>query len=152
MTMNRRHVLKSGAAALVAASATAMTATSEATAAEGRSLPIAVEHLRKAMLNADDATLQNLVSEDVTFGHSNGLIQTRDEFIANLVNKVEVFETLNLSDRHIMQHGNVAHERHKFQSDLWFDGKKYSVELQVLQVWVHEDGEWHLFARQAFKA
>ena len=149
--MNRRKILAGGAAALVAGASAAFAAGTKVTGVQGgRSLPIAVEHLRKAMLNADELKLMKTVSKNVTFGHSNGLTQTRDEFISNVVNKVEVFETLHMTDRCVKQHGDIAHERHKFTSDLWFDGNKYSVELQVLQVWAREKGVWHLYARQAF--
>ncbi|MGI9353984.1 MAG: hypothetical protein ACR2PF_02295 [Rhizobiaceae bacterium] len=128
--MNRRKILASGPAALVAGASAAVAAVTRVEGVEGgRSLPIAIEHLRKAILNADDLKLMKSDSRNVTFGHSDGLIQTRDEFIPNLVDKVVVFETLHLTDRCAKQLGDVALQRHNFTSDLLFDGNKNSVEL-----------------------
>lgn len=116
------------------------------------SIEAAVENLRVAMLTADNEMLDEIVSKDVSFGHSNGLIQTKGEFISNLIKKVEVFNTLELTGRDIRVVGDVALERHTFDADLVFDGKRFTVSLGVLQTWKKEDGRWKLLARQAFKA
>jgi hypothetical protein len=41
----------------------------------------AVETLRKALLEADKAQLEQLTAEQLSYGHSDGRVQTKAEFV-----------------------------------------------------------------------
>ena len=111
----------------------------------------AVETFRKAMVDADGATLWSLAEADLSFGHSNGLIQTRSQFVNSVVTKKEDFKSLQLTNPTTTVVGNVAIRRHRFISDIILDGKDLSVNLAVLEVWRRRD-RWRLLVRQAFNA
>ncbi len=67
-----------------------------------------VESLRKAMIAADKPALIDLTAEDLTYGHSIGLIQDKASFIDGLLKGESVFKTIVLSDQTIKITGDVA--------------------------------------------
>ncbi len=111
----------------------------------------AVEAFRKAMVDADGATLWSLAETNLSFGHSNGLIQTRSQFVNAVVTKKEDFQSVLLTNPTTTVVGDVAIQRHRFISDIILDGKALSVNLAVLEVWRRRD-RWRLLVRQAFNA
>jgi len=42
----------------------------------------AIEDLRKAMIDADKARLEDLVADQLSYGHSGGVIETKEQFIS----------------------------------------------------------------------
>jgi hypothetical protein len=144
--MSRRTVTLSGLALLGGASAT------PATAAPDAGVTRSVEALRKAMVDADKAGLDHALGKNLSFGHSNGLVQTKDEFMAAVLSRKEVFKSITLTDQTVNVIGNNAIVRQTFASDLELEGKPLSVKLGELQIWLKVSTGWRLIARQAFKA
>src|SRR5688572_9633899 len=62
----------------------------------------AVEKLRIAMIAADKSTLENLAAEELSYGHSTGLVENRAQFVDQFVTKKTVFlKHLTFSDQTI---------------------------------------------------
>jgi hypothetical protein len=95
----------------------------------------AVEALRKAMLEADKAKLQELTADQLSYGHSAGKVETKTEFINVIADKKTVYKSINLSDASTKVAGNDAVVRHLMAVDAESDGKLNSVKVGVLQVW-----------------
>lgn len=148
--MNRRDMVRGGT---VLAGAALLTAgiTGTASACSDDDLKAAIEEFRQAMVDANGARLLELMSDDCTFGHANGVIQTKVEFVKTVVDKTEVFKTLRLTDHKIKVSGEMAWARHVFDSDLLFQGQDMHLTLSIVMVWRNEDGRWRLLARQSFK-
>jgi ketosteroid isomerase-like protein len=111
----------------------------------------AVESLRKALIDPDKATLDALVLDDLTYGHSNGLIQDKATFEAALLDKSSDFVTIDLTQQTIRVVGNTAWVRHILTATTNDGGKPGSTHLSVLLVWLKDKGHWRLLARQAVK-
>src|ERR1035438_1520683 len=60
-----------------------------------------VESLRKAMLAADKTALGELVAEELSYGHSSGLIEDKAAFIDEFVKGTSVFTSISLTDQTI---------------------------------------------------
>jgi hypothetical protein len=150
MKMNRRSVA-SGTAAALAASVMGMAKTTAAFACNDAGLAGAVEAFRVAMLNADGSAIRELASEALSFGHSNGVVQTREEFIDVVVNKKEIFNQIHQKDHHNVVVNDFGIARHIFEADITFEGKPLIVKLGMLQVWKQEGGKWKMLARQAYR-
>lgn len=111
----------------------------------------AVEAWRRAMVAGDGKALTALAHPDLQFGHSNGLIQTREMFVETVVNKSEIFRSINLTNKSVKIVGDNALQRHVFNADILLSGKRLVVSLGLLEVWQRQnDGRWLLLARQAF--
>ncbi|HWB90692.1 MAG TPA: nuclear transport factor 2 family protein [Puia sp.] len=111
-----------------------------------------VETLRKALIDPDKATLDALVVDELTYGHSNGNIQDKAMFEEALLNKSSDFVTIDLTQQTIKVVGNTAWVRHILSATTNDGGKPGAVRLSILLVWVKQKGQWRLLARQAVKA
>lgn len=111
-----------------------------------------VESFRQALLEADEAALNNLTSDKLTYGHSGGLIEDQATFVNSMVSKKFVFTSLDFSDVTIDIVGNTAVVRHGLFAHTADEGKDPgTVSLKVLLVWQKIDGQLKLIARQAVK-
>ncbi len=111
----------------------------------------AVDALAKAMVAGDRGKMAALTSEQLSYGHSAGLIETKAQFIENIAGGNNVFKRIDLSDLSVTMAGNNAIARHTFDAEAVNAGKTMMPHLGVMQVWVKESGGWKLLARQAFK-
>ncbi len=97
-------------------------------------------------------SLNDLTAEVLSYGHSNGDIQTQRGFADSLATKNWKFLELNITDQTIDMHGNTAIVRQKLfgvhQKGTTEPGK---LALGVLMVWKKEEGKWVVYARQGFK-
>lgn len=150
MNMNRRDIARFGG--LAAGMALMGVATSKtASACTDDDLAKAVEEYRKAMVDGNGARLLELSSDGMSFGHANGVVQTKLEFIKTVVDKSEVFNAIRLSNHSYEVAGDIGIARHTFDADLVFQGKEMNLVLGIMMVWRNEDGRWRLIARQSYK-
>ncbi|CAH2604076.1 Nuclear transport factor 2 family protein [Rhodovastum atsumiense] len=133
-----------GAAALaVAAIAT------PARAAESDTVAAAVEALRSAMVSGNGPALAALVADDLTYGHSNGRLQDKADFLKEL-DGTNAFKSIDLSKQTVFVDGDVAVVRHVFDAVNNLPGGKTSTaHITVLQVWKKYGANWKLLARQS---
>jgi len=110
-----------------------------------------VETLRKTMVDPDKTTLERIVADDLSYGHSSGVIQTKAEFIEALTNGKSDFVSIELSQQTVKLVGNTALVRHVLSAATNDGGKPGTTKLFVLLVWQKQKGEWKLLARQAAK-
>ena len=113
---------------------------------------VAVESLRKAMINPNQTVLESLTSEKLSYGHSSGKIEDRNSFVNTLVSGQSDFLDIALTDQTISIQDKVAVVRHKLSGNTNDPGKgPGTVNLGIMLVWVKEKGGWKLLGRQAFK-
>lgn len=111
----------------------------------------AVSALAKAMVAGDRAQMMALSAEQLSYGHSNGKVETKAQFVENIAGGNNTFSRIDLSDTSVTVVGNTAIARHVFSADAINAGKPISPHIGILQVWTKEGGGWKLLARQAFK-
>lgn len=112
-----------------------------------------VNDLTVALLSANRDSLNDLAADDLSYGHSNGDIQTKSGFVDSLATKQWSFTQLKSTDQSIVNiSGSTAIVRQKLFGAAKNVGKDTAkVALGVLQVWKKENGKWLLYARQGFK-
>jgi hypothetical protein len=150
MKFTRRDFAFTGATALAAASLLRSPA-AVAQAGEEAAVNAAIEALRKAMVDADKAKLEELVADQLSYGHSGGVIETKAQFVEVIVSKKTVYKSIMLSEPSTTVVGNNAIARHIFSAETESGGKAGSARVGILQVWQKQDGRWKLLARQAFR-
>lgn len=112
----------------------------------------AVEFLRVQLVDPNEKELTGLVSKDLSYGHSNGLVEDKDAFIASLMSGKFNFQKIDLTEQTVKITGDAAIVRHVFTAETHDAGKSPgSANLKVLQVWQKQGGKWILIARQAVK-
>jgi hypothetical protein len=150
MKLNRRDAAGAAAAALAASILGVAKGNAMATCNDA-GLSGAVEAFRVAMLNADGKALADLSHDALSFGHSNGVVQSKEEFISTVVNQKEIFNKIRQTDHHNVVVNDFGIARHIFDADITFEGKPLLVKLGMLQVWKQEGGAWKMLARQAYR-
>ena len=150
MTISRRNlaiatVLSVGASALASTSAFSESGETAAVAE-------AVSALTQAMLAADKAKLEALVADQLSYGHSGGVVQDKKEFVDVIASKKSIYKSIELSKQTIAIAGNDAIVRHAWEGQSGNGDGKWNVsKIGILQVWQNQGGSWKLLARQAFK-
>jgi hypothetical protein len=116
-----------------------------------KNLATTLEEFRAVLINPNDAALLRLTSKDLTYGHSNGLIENQDQFIYALKNGPSKFVAIQVSDQSITLVDDLALVRQNLNGDVQTSEAISKLNLGVLYVWKKEKAGWQLVARQAFK-
>jgi len=107
----------------------------------------AVEALRKAMVAGDKAALEKLAMDELSYGHSSGRLENKAEFIATLTSGNAGFSAIELGDQTVNVVDKIALVRHVFNGTRRKEGDK--MKLAILTVWLQQQDQWKLLARQA---
>jgi ketosteroid isomerase-like protein len=110
-----------------------------------------VERFRKAVVDADGATLKKLLADNLSYGHSDGHIEGREELIDKFSDGRYDFVTMDLTEQTIVITDNIAVVRNKLDGKTNDNGKPNEAHLYVLMVWQKTKDGWKLLARQAVK-
>jgi len=111
-----------------------------------------VETLTKAVFETKDGNVLNeLVSENVSYGHSGGNIEDKKTMVTNAVASKTEYKNRNFERVSIKVNDKTAIVRHNFRAISVSDGKESPLDLAILQVWIKEKGKWRLWARQAVR-
>lgn len=111
----------------------------------------AIEQLRKAMVDGDRAALDAVTHAKLSYGHSGGHVEGKEEFIEKIASGKSDFVTIDLSEQTISITGKTAVVRHKLAAKTNDNGKPGEVHLLILLVFQKDHGSWKLLARQAVK-
>lgn len=57
---------------------------------EKSSVEVAVEQLKSAMITPDKKQLDDLILDELSYGHSSGKVEDKSSFIENLVNHLKI--------------------------------------------------------------
>lgn len=150
MTLQRRHLGIAGAGAL-ALMASGIGGGAQAQSADEAAVAKSVEAFREAMHKADKAAFEKLCHAQLSYGHSAGRIETKDEFIAASTNGKTVWKSIALSDTSVKVVGGNAIARHKLTGETLSEGKTNAINIGILMVWAKQGTDWQLLARQAFR-
>ena len=115
-------------------------------------LVAAVNNLNIALVKKDSNALKGLVADKLSYGHSNGWVQTKGELINDLFNGKITYNKINNTAQTVAVHKKTAWVRAATEIDAVLDKKQMAFKLNALQVWVWEKQHWILFARQSVKA
>ncbi|WP_443946686.1 nuclear transport factor 2 family protein [Pedobacter sp. AW1-32] len=120
-------------------------------AAQKPAVENAVNMLTKIMINPDSISLENLVLDELSYGHSTGKIQTKRQFIHSLLSGESDFVDIDLSDQEIIIQNKTALVRHTLSAKTNDNHVAGNVKLFILLIWTKEKGGWKLLGRQAIK-
>lgn len=148
MTIARRHLVATGALALGSV-ALMRSSSAVAQSADEAGVTKAVEALRQATLSQQKGQLEELCHAQLAYGHSDGRVETKAQFIEGVMTRKATVKSLALSDHAITIVGANAIARHAWTSESEQDGKATTTKIKVMQVWLRDGGTWKLLARQA---
>lgn len=131
--------------------AVTLTMNAMAQTADEKEVTSLVESMRMAMMSADKATLEKITSDDLSYGHSSGLLEDKATFVNSIVSGKFSFVKIDFPDLTVKILGNTAVVRHKVVGDTKNDGKPATVNIGVMLILQKQKGQWKIIARQAYK-
>jgi hypothetical protein len=126
----------------------------QTTSAQDDSLALrdAIVKLDQALLKQDSAALDQLLDDKLSFGHSNGWVQTKQDVWNDFKEGRLNYLDLTTTEVKILQIGKeLATITMKVQAKGKLKEKEFDLKLTVLQVWKKDKKGWQLFARQSAK-
>lgn len=109
------------------------------------------QSLNKALIDQNQDQLNALLHPNLTYGHSNGWIESKEELIQNNKSKYLVYEKISMDSLRIKTYNDVSIVRYDSTIDVNLNGKSINLKLHVCQTWVQSEGSWTLLARQSTK-
>jgi ketosteroid isomerase-like protein len=150
MDLSRREVVVGGALAL-GASGLLLGSASRADASDEAAVAERVEMLREGIFKQDKAKLDQVTAPQISYGHSDGRVESKDQFITAVANRKATVKSLAFPELKIAVTGDAAVARHIYLSESELDGKVTHTKIGALQVWQKQNGTWKLLARQGFR-
>jgi hypothetical protein len=150
MNVSRRDFAVAGVFAL-GASSLLLSGSAAGAAADEAALAQSIETLRQGVLQQDKAKLDQVAASQISYGHSDGRVETKEQFISGVMNRKPVQKSLTFPELKVFVAGNTAVARHIYLGESELDGKQSTTRIGALQVWQKQDGGWKLLARQGFK-
>lgn len=105
-----------------------------------------------AMMAGDGATLNKLMSDDLSFVHSDGRVETKREYVKNMLAGDTAYADAKTSDLQTKQIAPDvviligAQDMRKKLGPTWSE-----IKLKFLAVWRNEAGTWRLVAWQSMR-
>ena len=151
MNISRRDFAVAGAFALGASGLLLSGSGAEAAAGDEAAVNQAIEALREGILKQDKAKLDQVCASQISYGHSDGRSETKEQFINGVMTRKQTQKSLAFPELKVFVVGNNAVARHIYLGESELDGKQNTTRIGALQVWQKQDGGWKLLARQGFR-
>lgn len=111
----------------------------------------AVEKLNEALVHPEKEKLEKITSDNLSYGHSSGILENQNEFMEALLNGPFDFLSIDTSQDEITIHGDTAIARHIMTAKGANNGEPVDVHIGIILVFQKSDGQVLLLARQAYK-
>src|SRR5215203_5098786 len=112
----------------------------------------AMQELDKALLQKDEAGLKLVLHDDLSFGHSNGWIQSKSDILNDFASdKVTYNKIENNSSAIVKINKKYATVKTNTNAEGVVNGTAFKLTLHIMQFWVKTKKGWQLIVRQSAK-
>ena len=118
---------------------------------DNQALEVSIKKLHKAMITPDSVALTYLTCEELTYGHSNGLIEGKEAFVNSLISGKTDVVKMDVANQDITIKGNIAWVRCNIAIENMEAGASRTLSLKLLYIWTKENERWRLLARQTVR-
>jgi hypothetical protein len=110
-----------------------------------------IDLFHQAMVDANEAALNDLTSEKLSYGHSNGGVEDKKDFMHKLTSGASDYTKIEVSNQTVSISGDVAIVRQDAELLMQGAAKGTQLNLMLVMVWQKSNGKWKLLARQGVK-
>ena len=118
---------------------------------EEEKLTTTLKEFHQALVNKNTASINQQTDKALSYGHSNGFIETKADVIKHLETGYLVYHSYKEDSLNITIDESVANARFVADISATMNGNDTNVHLKVLEVWVKKGKRWILFARQGVR-
>lgn len=118
---------------------------------EYKEISLKMSQIDQALIAKDTAALAKILHKDLSLGHSNGWIETKKYLLETLINKGVTYLKIENAEPFSIYHTseNLITTRRKIDVTGLLNDTPFDVKLNVLEVWIYEDENLQLLARQS---
>jgi hypothetical protein len=109
------------------------------------------ELFNNALLTKDTNLIKQLVHKQISYGHSNGWLQTKQDLITDFATGKIEYTKIEEGEKFFTKTKQAIAVRNISKVEGVVNGYVFSMSLQVLQVWKKVKKNWVLLARQSVK-
>jgi len=109
------------------------------------------ELFNNALLKKDTNLIKQLVHKQISYGHSNGWLQTKQDLITDFATGKIEYTKIEEGEKSFTKTKQAIAVRNISKVEGVVNGYVFSMSLQVLQVWKKVKKNWVLLARQSVK-
>ena len=111
-----------------------------------------MQKLDKALLQKDENVLRSVLNKDVSYGHSNGWIQSRSDILNDFTSgKLTYTKIENNSSAIVTITKKYATVKTNTNAEGVVNGTAFNLKLHIMQFWMKTKKGWQLIARQSAK-
>ena len=103
----------------------------------------------RALIDNDVDALDRLLADDLTYVHSNGMLDTKESYIGGLRSGHSRYLTMDMSDLKVRSLGDTALINAKFNARVKVGDHEVNPQPRVLIVYAKRDGRWQMIAWQS---
>ena len=112
----------------------------------------AMKNLDMALLTKDEAILNTILHKDLSFGHSNGWIQSKSDVLNDFKSGKLVYSKFENNSSAIVSIGKkYGTVKTNTNAEGAVNGTAFKLTLHVMQFWIKTKKGWQLIARQSAK-
>jgi hypothetical protein len=113
---------------------------------EERAVLDAEDRRYQAMIDADLETMDALCADELSYAHSSGVRDTKDEYFAKVRSGYYDYHSIDHPVERVEVLGDTAIVVGRMAADLDVDGTRKSIDSLALAVWTKAGGRWRLLA------
>ena len=111
-----------------------------------------MQQLDKALLQKDENVLRSVLHKDISFGHSNGWIQSKSDILNDFKSgKLNYNKFENNSSGIVTISKKHATVKTNTNAEGTVNGTAFKLTLHIMQFWIKTKKGWQLIARQSAK-
>ena len=114
-------------------------------AADEKAVLAAERQYADAMVKGDTATLEKLLSDDLSYTHSNVLMETKADVLKAISSGTTKYKAIDFKTTQVRQYGDVVVTNHS----MVFAQPERVNNVYVTMVWVRQPNGWRMVQRQA---
>jgi len=118
---------------------------------EEEKLTTALKEFHQALVNKNTASINQQTDKALSYGHSNGWVETKADMIKDLETGYIVYHSFKEDSLKITINDSIANARFVADVRATMNGNDTNVHLKVLEVWIKKGKRWILFARQGVR-
>ena len=112
----------------------------------------AMQQLDKALLQKDEVVLKSILHKEVSYGHSNGWIQSKSDILNDFTSgKLTYNKIENNSSAIVKINKKYATVKTNTNAEGAVNGTAFKLTLHIMQFWIKTKKGWQLIARQSAK-
>lgn len=110
-----------------------------------------INQFEQSLIQKNVNSLDKILHQNLTLGHSNGWIETKNSLLETLpTSQVSYEEFINIDEPEmIFVNENLVTLRRNIIAVGTYQSHHFEVNLNVLEVWINEKETWQLLCRQS---